>query len=128
MFLLPVGVDWRKACEALHVRGTPTAYVLRNAKIAPVWQATDPGLLGIAGRTMTSMIRTQGIGDLFQIYARGVRDGIAMRLAYIPADFDHELKEMFDPEFMGALFDRGYEMAVAGFPWETAPPEYDVND
>ena len=31
---------------------------------------------------------------------------------------------MFDPEYMRKLFDLGYQMAKAGYPWNKAPPSF----
>ena len=31
---------------------------------------------------------------------------------------------MIDRNYMNALFERGYAMAKAGYPWEEAPPGY----
>jgi hypothetical protein len=28
---------------------------------------------------------------------------------------------MFDPEYMGQLYDLGYQMAVEGYPWKKRP-------
>jgi hypothetical protein len=76
----------------------------------------------IASRTIDSLIRTQGIGDLYQIYALCRRDGNDFNLAYIPSDFTDEPTEGFDPVYMNKLMDRGYRMALEGYPWEKAPP------
>jgi hypothetical protein len=34
-------------------------------------------------------------------------------------------KELFDPEYMGKLFDLGFEMAKSGYPWHKAPPGFE---
>lgn len=34
--------------------------------------------------------------------------------------------EQFDPEYMGKLFDVGYQMAKFGEPWMKVPPELDA--
>ena len=44
------------------------------------------------------------------------------KLAYIPADFDFESVETFDPKYMRALFDLGYELSRNGYDWATSPP------
>ncbi len=81
-------------------------------------------LLPIGMRTIDSLIRTQGIGDLYQIYALTKRDGNEFNLAYIPPDFTEEPKEEFDPVYMTKLFERGYQMGVDGYPWKNAPPGF----
>ncbi|MDX2425292.1 MAG: hypothetical protein QNK15_03480 [Cycloclasticus sp.] len=66
-------------------------------------------------------------GDLYQIYALCRRDGNDFNLAYIPADFIDEPTEGFDPVYMKKLLDRGYQMALEGYPWGHAPPGFIKN-
>ena len=68
------------------------------------------------------MIRSQGIGDLYREYMGTRQYGFDFNLALIPEDFDVEEKELFDPVYMGKLFERGYNMAKDGYPWMKAPP------
>ena len=80
--------------------------------------------MSIAGRAISSLIHTQGVGDLYRIYLEAERDDIDFNLAYIPASFNAPRQTDFDTEFMRALFQKGYEMAAEGFPWEKAPPGF----
>lgn len=72
-------------------------------------------------RSVDSLIRTQGIGDLAQIYLLTQRDGLNFHLAYIPSSFTAEPTEKFDPVYMRKLFQLGYERARAGYPWTLGP-------
>ncbi len=81
---------------------------------------------GIAGRSVSSMIRTQGIGNMYEIYLLAKRDGLDYHLAYIPDSFEDEPEEAFDPVYMKKLFDLGYESAKSGYPWKAVPPGYDL--
>ncbi|MGH7311184.1 MAG: hypothetical protein ACREK6_21090 [Candidatus Rokuibacteriota bacterium] len=83
--------------------------------------------MSIAQRAIASLIHTQGVGDLYRIYLTAQRDGLDFNLAYIPAHFNDPHKADFDPTFMRALFETGYDMAAQGYPWEKVPPEYTVN-
>jgi hypothetical protein len=80
--------------------------------------------MSIAGRAISALIHSQGIGDLYRIYATMIRDGIDFNLAYIPDTFDVPHRHDFDTEFMRALFHVGREMAASGYPWERLPPGY----
>ena len=84
--------------------------------------------MSITDRALNSMIQTQGIGDLYRIFVISQRDGVDYNLAYIPATFNAPKEEAFDPEYMGRLFDVGYEMAAKGYPWQKLPPGYDPSD
>lgn len=125
VFLFPSGFDVRPALRKLEVKGTPKVYVIRNSPLSPEWNAVRPWVVPIAGRSIASLIRTQGIGDMYRIYLGAQRDGIDYNLAYIPEDFDLKPKEMFDPEYMGKLFNLGFERAAPGYPWHKAPPGFE---
>jgi hypothetical protein len=78
----------------------------------------------IAGRAISSLIQTQGVGDLYRIYLTTKRDGFDFNLAYIPRTFTTVLKEPFDSGYMNELFQLGYDMAAKGYPWEKFPPGF----
>ena len=78
----------------------------------------------IATRSIAALIRTQGVGDLYQIYALCQRDGNSFNLAYIPSDFIEEPREGFDPIYMTKLYERGYKMALKGYSWKKGPPGF----
>ena len=122
VFLYPAQLDLRHAKEQVGVTGTQTVYVIRNGSLQPDWSEVKPKVMPVALSSIDTLIRTQGIGDLYRIYLGAKRDGITYRLAHIPGDFDLEAEEEFDPKYMGALFDLGYEMARDGYDWETSPP------
>jgi len=124
VFVYPAAIDWRKIKRVLKVKGKPNVYVIRNSFLDPNYLGMKRNLLPIGMRTIDSLIRTQGIGDLYQIYALTKRDGNEFNLAYIPPDFTEEPKEDFDPVYMTKLYERGYQMGVGGYPWKKAPPGF----
>jgi len=97
-------------------------YVIRNARLDSDWAEVKRQTITIAGRAISSLIQTQGAGDLFRIYAITQRDGVDYNLAYIPADFKVIHARDFDPLYMGPLFRRGYDIAAKGYPWQKKPP------
>jgi len=127
VYLYPAGLDWERILEKLGVPGTPDLYVIRNSQLEPKYEMVDNKIIAIVGRSLSSMIRTQGIGNMYEMYLMARRDGLGYRLAYIPDDFDVEPKEAFDPAHMQKLFDLGFERAREGYPWEKVPPGYDVD-
>lgn len=126
VFLYPAAVNFREMTERLKVRGQPKVYVIRNAYMDPDYDGIQRTMLPIAGRSISALIRTQGVGDLFQIHSLCMRDGNDFNLAYIPADFTLEPREAFDPVYMKALYERGFEMARDGYDWQKAPPGYQL--
>ena len=101
-------------------------HVVMNARIDPDWAETERKALSIASRAISSMINTQGIGDLYRVYLTAERDGVAFNLAHIPSDFNHPHQEEFDNDFMRALYARGYAYAASGEAWHTQPPGFEA--
>jgi predicted patatin/cPLA2 family phospholipase len=99
-------------------------YVIRNARLDPDWAQVDRAVFGILERTVTSLIQTQGVGDLYRIYLSAQRDGIDFNLAYIPETFTTPLNEPFETAYMRELFGVGYDLAVKGYQWAKVPPGY----
>jgi hypothetical protein len=99
-------------------------YVIRNALLTPQWADVTRRTLSIAGRATSSLIQTQGIGDLYRIYSVAQRDNVDFNLASMPASFDVPLRYSFDPDYMNALFKVGYDLGRAGYPWAKVPPGY----
>jgi len=124
VFVYPAAVDWQVITRKLKVKGKPQVYVVRNSFLDADYNGVKRSVFPIASRTIDSLIRTQGVGDLYQIYTLCQRDGNDFNLAYIPSDFTDEPTEGFDPVYMKKLFDRGYQMSLEGYPWEKAPPGF----
>ena len=125
VFLYPAGVAWSEVLKKLETPGIPRVYVIRNSRLDPEAAAVNRRLLPIAERSISSLIRTQGIGDLYRIFALAERDGLGFHLAYIPAEFDATPTQVFDPVYMKKLYDLAYEMGNAGYEWKAAPPGFE---
>jgi predicted acylesterase/phospholipase RssA len=100
----------------------PRLYVIRNGKIDPEWQPVKENMLSITQRSIATLIKNQGIGDLYRIYSITKQDGIDFNLASIPSDFTDTSDEPFDQRYMIALFERGYYLGKHGYSWAKVPP------
>ena len=109
VFVYPACIDFKEIKKKLRVQGTPKVYVIRNSFLKPDHQGIKRNILPIAYRSIESLIRTQGIGDLYQIHALCERDDNDFNLAYIPAEFNEVPSEMFDPAYMGKLYNSDTE-------------------
>jgi hypothetical protein len=145
---IKVRVDGR-AFEEMHVDGGPTrhvflappqfslrtfdsqypkppsrrVYVVRNGKLAPVYEAVQPNTLSISARALFTVTKNQSMGDINLIYAQTERDGAEFRLVSIPASFDMQSTKPFDPAYMQALFKVGFDLGRRGNAWARTPPE-----
>ncbi len=122
VFLFPAQINARIAAAKIGVTSDQTLYVIRNGILHPRWSEVKPKVGPVAFTSIKTLIRTQGMGDLYRIYLGAKRDEMPYRLAYIPGDFDLEPEEAFDPKYMRALFDLAYELSRDGYDWATSPP------
>ncbi len=122
VFVYPPALNVRELSRQQHVQRERTLYVIRNARLDPDWAQVERNTLTIAGRAISSLIHTQGVGDLYKIYLIAERDGVDYNLAYIPPSFNAPHKEDFDTEYMRSLYKVGFDMAAKGYPWAKEPP------
>jgi len=124
VFIYPSQIDLRRAARDVGISGDQTIYVIRNGYLDAQWSEVNLGLGSILISSLDTIIRTQGLGDLYRIYLGAVRDKARFKLAYISDDFEVESNELFDPEYMKALFDMAYEQARNGYDWADSPPGF----
>ena len=119
MFFYPAGIDWAQIKQVLDIQGTPALYIIRNSRVQPDYKAVKPRVSAIAGKTIGSLIRTQGIGDFYRILSLAERDGIDAKVTWIPRDAvaDIKPKEPFDPDYMRPLFEYGYQRMLGNQAW-----------
>lgn len=106
----------------LEIKGQGRAYLIRNSQLRPNWRSVERTVFSIGERSASSMVTSQGIGDLYREYLGAQKFGIDFNLVYIPGDFGTGMQTSDDYEFMRALYDYGYKMAVDGVSWKKMPP------
>ena len=122
VFLLPTQVKAGNITAKLGVNPIRRLYIIRNGRVAPEFKVVKANTLDIAGRSISTLIKTQGIGDLYQMYEFARRNGIQYNLAYIPGSFPDTSTEPFDKIYMSKLFELGYEQGKSGKEWKKTPP------
>ncbi|MGZ4855721.1 MAG: patatin-like phospholipase family protein, partial [Candidatus Angelobacter sp.] len=108
VFLYPPALKLAELSKQHGIVRERRLYLIRNARLDPDWADVERRTLSIAGRAINSLIQSQGVGDLYKIYAETQRDGIDFNLAFIPKSFNAPHKEEFDTEYMRQLFQTGY--------------------
>jgi predicted acylesterase/phospholipase RssA len=124
VFAYPAGIRIKDEAASVGINRERKLYVIRNARLDTDWAQVERSTMSIAARAVASLIQSQGIGDLYRIYATAQRDDVDFNLAFIPASFNAPHKEEFDNDYMRALYDTGYNMALKGYPWVKAPPGF----
>jgi predicted patatin/cPLA2 family phospholipase len=122
VFLIPTQFMAKKTDANLGINPVRRAYIIRNGRVSPEYKAVKAKTLSIAGRAVSSLIKSQGVGDLYELFVFTKRNGIDYNLAYIPGDFPDTSTQAFDPVYMGKLFDLGFQLAQSGYPWKKVPP------
>lgn len=122
VFLLPNQLMVHKHAPRTSFNPVRRVYVIRNGRIGPEHKVVKAGTLSIASRSVSTLIKYQGIGDLYRISEFSRRNGIQFRLGYIPTGFRDTSTEVFDKAYMTKLYALGYEQAKSGFKWRRTPP------
>jgi predicted acylesterase/phospholipase RssA len=122
VFIYPPLFKLKEIMAQMGVQRERNLYVIRNARLDPDYVAVERQTLTIAQRAISSLIHTQGIGDLRKIYELAKRDGLDFNLAFIPETFSAPHREDFDSAYMRPLFQMAYDLARKGFPWHKEPP------
>ncbi len=98
--------------------------IIRSGRFSDGWKQVDRTTLAIAGRAVSTLTASDGIGDIYRIYATTKRDGVEFNLAHIGDKFTVPYKGPFDSGYMNALFDYGFEQACGGYHWDKFPPGF----
>jgi hypothetical protein len=122
VFLLPTQIRTAGMDAKLGIDPIRRLYIIRNGRVTPEFKAVKESTLAIAGRSISTLIKTQGIGDLYQMYELAQRNHVAYNLAYIPGDFPDTSTEAFDQKYMSQLFDLGFNLGKSGNVWKNRPP------
>jgi len=65
---------------------------------------------------------------MFRLYLQAQKEGMDFNLASITPDFQAKSEFFFDPKYMRAIFDFGYEETKSGKVWSKTPPYFDTID
>lgn len=124
VFLYPPSLELMAEAQARGIDRQRIAYVIRNGRHNPTWQTVSRRTASVARRAVSTLISTQGTGDLFRIYLVSRRDKVDFNMAFIPESFQYTADDLFDPVFMTKLFNLGYDTASqpSGYPWSKSPP------
>jgi hypothetical protein len=102
----------------------PSIYIIRNSQIDAEPAQVQPNLIGIASRSMITLLKSVAMGDLARIWAHADEEGIEFNYVGIPPDHPEAEAATFDPADMRRLFELGRAMARAPEPWRKEPPSW----
>jgi len=124
VFLVPTQFMASKADRKLGFNPIRRAYIIRNGRVTPEKQAVKVSALSIGPRSISTLMKEQGIGDLYELYELCRVNGINYNLAYIPGSFNATSAGGFDPTYMTALYNEGFRIGRSGA-WKKKPPSFE---
>lgn len=122
VFLMPGQLSLSKINKKYSIRAKRNVYVIRNGRLDPEIEPVRDRTLSIASRSISTLIKNQGIGDLYKLHAFSRKNKMRFKLAYIPVSFKNTSTEAFDKVYMKSLFDFGNKLGRSGYKWKTTPP------
>ena len=122
-FHCPTAAEIERARSPLQFAAPAPHLRHQQRKTSTRMGATSGRHARIAERSLRTLSKSQGAGDLIRLYLFAKRDGAEFNLAAIPSSFRVKSREPFDGEYMRALFDVGFQQGRTGYRWLPAPPE-----
>ena len=123
VFFTVADFSFREFDRAIGRKVQRKLWIIRNGKIEPEYKPTQDSTFVIAQRSLETLSKSRGVGDLIRMYSRARADNIEYNLASIPMDFEAPHPKPFDRAYMQALYDVGLALGRSGYPWAKAPPE-----
>ena len=128
VFLFPGELRYLQLLDELGLTGSQHLYIVFNGSLEQKREIVDTTIFAISTRSIRTLIKNQGVGDLYKMYLFAQKNDIAYRLTSIPLEFSEEPGEMFDREYMHALFDLGFQRGQRPDLWQHKPPEFQTVD
>jgi predicted acylesterase/phospholipase RssA len=114
--LMAATSDYRLPATAL--------YVLVDSGLQPDFQVVERSTAQILAQSVGFAVKVDTRLMLDRAYLVAKRSGISFNVASIPPSFNAPSRGAFDPRYMKALFDAGYDLGKSSNPFDTVPPPY----
>ena len=114
--LMAATSDYRLPATAL--------YVVVNSGLQPDFQVVERSTAQILAQSVGMAVKVDTRLMLDRAYLVAKRSGISFNVASIPPSFNAPSRGAFDPKYMKALFDVGFDIGKSPTPFETVPPPY----
>ncbi|MBS0232844.1 MAG: patatin-like phospholipase family protein [Proteobacteria bacterium] len=121
VFVSPVEAPL-KAFDVLYDKPPIRRYfIIKNGKATPDQEVVKPTTLQIAGRAISTLIKSQNTGEVYHIYRVALDGGADFNFLAVPPSFDYKTKEIYDPKYQAALYAEGVAVGRRGV-WMKHPP------
>jgi hypothetical protein len=99
-------------------------YIVVNSGLQPEFQVVERSTPGILAQAVSMAIKADLRVLLDRTYIAAKNSGIGFNVATIPSSFNAPSRGAFDPDYMKALFNVGYDQGKSPSPFATEPPAF----
>ncbi len=96
-------------------------FIIKNGKATPDQEVVKPTTLQIAGRSISTLIKSQNMGEVYHIYRVALDAGADFNFLAVPPSFNYKTKEIYDPKYQAALYAEGVRVGRKDI-WMKHPP------
>ena len=128
VFLFPGELRYQQLLKELGLTGKQQLYIVYNGNFVQTREVVKHNIFAISTRSIGTLIKNQGVGDLYRMFLFTQQNNIAYRLTSIPQDFSKQPDEMFDRDYMHELYDSGFQKGQRPDFWQHYPPEFQATN
>jgi hypothetical protein len=126
VFLFPTSLQWQNFIGELGYTGRQHLYIILNGNMVRNRKVVKHDIFSISARSIQTLIKSQETGDLYKLFVIARQNDMAYNLAFIPAEFTKESEELFDVDYMQALFGLGFQRGQRSDLWQKLPPGFEA--
>lgn len=99
-------------------------YIIVDSGLRPDFRVVERSTETILGQSVDMAVKVDTRLMLDRAYVVAKRSGVGFHVASIPQSFDVPSRGAFDPKYMHALFQTGYDLGMSPSPFSAEPPPY----
>jgi predicted acylesterase/phospholipase RssA len=99
-------------------------YIVIDSGLRPDFQVVPRSIEGILSQSVDLAVKVDTRLMLDRAYIVAKRSGVPFNVASIPESFNVPSHGTFDPDYMRALFQAGYDLGKSATPFAAVPPPY----
>ncbi len=92
-------------------------YIINNGKITPEPQVVMAQTLPIAARAISTLLKSQHMGEITLIYRRAQDAGAEFNMVSLAPEFEDAKTTFGDVVYEKRIYDAGFEFSKSGRPW-----------
>jgi len=99
-------------------------YIIINSGLKPEFEVVEQKTPSILAQSVDLAVKVDTRLMIDRVYVAAKRSGVGFNIATIPPSFSAPSRGPFDPKYMEALFQTGYDLGKSETPFGAVPPPY----